>query len=302
MKTYAKLMVIVLLVLLPIHLFAQPYEGEKGDVNNDGNINVLDMLSVANHILGIVILDDQGLWRADLDGPLEDCDGDGSANVLDMIKIANIILGNDACPSTTVTDIDGNVYQTVIIGGQVWMAENLKVTHYRNDDLIPHIISNSEWTNQTTGAYCNYDNDVDNVTTYGRLYNWYAVNDSRNIAPEGWHVPSDEEWQTLVDYLGGSSVAGGKMKTTGTIEVGTGLWCPPNIGATNESGFSALPGGFRDYENGNLGTRCYGATFWSPMESNSDTAWRWRLGYSYAHVDRYYDYKRYGFSVRCVRD
>ena len=139
-----------------------------------------------------------------------------------------------------VTDIDGNVYQTVTIGTQVWMAENLKVIHYRNGDAIPNVTDSTEWSNLTTGAYCNYDNDANNATTYGRLYNWYAVNDSRNIAPTGWRVPTEDEWTILSVYLGGRTVAGGKLKETGTTH-----WISPNTGATNETGFTALPGGIR---------------------------------------------------------
>ena len=308
MKTRAKVMVIALLVFLPINLFAQPYEGEKGDVNNDGNINVLDMLSIANHILGIIILDEQGLWRADLDGLVENCDGDGNTNVLDMLKIANIILGIDECPSATVTDIDGNVYQTVTIGDQVWMAENLKVTHYRNGDPIPNVTDSTEWVGLSTGAYCNYNNDDAYVGTYGRLYNWYAVGDSRNIAPAGWHVPSDEEWKQLEMYLGMSQTEadergdrgtdeGGKMK-----ESGTSHWNSPNTGATNESGFSALPGGRRvcgsDGCFGSMGNHGY---FWSSTEYYS-SAWERSLHYYGAWVSRGSFYKRSGFSVRCVKD
>jgi len=114
-----------------------------------------------------------------------------------------------------VVDIDGNFYAVVKIGDQWWMAENLKVIHYRNGDAIPNVTLR-EWSALTTGAYCDWGNDPNNAGIYGRLYNWYTVADSRKIAPEGWHVSSDEEWQTLVDYLGGSSVAGGKMKETGT--------------------------------------------------------------------------------------
>jgi uncharacterized protein (TIGR02145 family) len=302
MKRHISFLIVALLICITINLFAQPYEGEKGDVNYDGSINVLDMLSIANHILGIVYLDEQGLWRADLNGPVGNCDGDGSANVLDMVKIANIILANDACPVTTVTDIDGNVYQTVTIGGQVWMAENLKVTRYCNGDPIPNITSDSDWTSLTTGARCDYDNDADNVPVYGRLYNWYAVDDSRGIAPEGWHVPTDAEWQTLVDYLGGSSVAGGKMKTTGTIEEETGLWGHPNEGATNESGFSALPGGYRSHLDGYFGSLGSDALFWSSTEYSSLSAWTRRLSCYLSGVNRNSYDKQLGFSVRCVRD
>ncbi len=203
----------------------------------------------------------------------------------------------------TVTDIDGNIYKTVKIGNQWWMAENLKVTHYQNGDSIPNVTDGTQWTffGLTTGAYCNYDNDTTHVATYGRLYNWYAVDDSRNIAPAGWHVPSDAEWQTLVDSLGDSSVAGGKMKITGTIEEGDGLWHLPNAGATNESGFSALPGGHRGgigFSFTNIG---YAADFWSSSEYY-DYAWSRHLFYYYSDIGRHSFNKRYGFSIRCVRD
>jgi len=208
----------------------------------------------------------------------------------------------------TVTDIDGNVYQTVKIGDQLWMAENLKVTHYRNGDAIPNVTDSTDWGNLTTGAYCNYYNDANNATTYGRLYNWYAVNDSRNIAPEGWHVPSDEEWKTLEMYLGMSQSdaddsgrrgtgVGGKMK-----EAGTEHWNSPNTGATNESGFSALPGGYRSYKGTYYYGRGYFAHFWSSTEYDSDGAWYRDLYYNDSGVWRGYINERDGVSVRCVRD
>jgi uncharacterized protein (TIGR02145 family) len=305
MRHFSFVLAFLLLACFSSGLLAQPHEGKKGDANNDGAVNVLDMLTIANHILGIVILDEQGLWRADLNGPPGDCDGDGSANVLDMVKIANIILGNDECPTTscpTVTDIDGNTYQTIQIGNQCWMAENLKVTHYRNGDTIPNITDNSEWSRLSTGAFCSYDNNADNAVTYGRMYNWYAVSDSRNIAPEGWHVPTDAEWETLVNHLDGSSVAGGKMKATGTIEEGTGLWYSPNEGATNSSGFSALPGGYRDDANGSFGSLGEYAYFWSSTDYGGGNAWGRPLSYMY--IDTHgNDYgKRGGISVRCVKN
>ena len=196
----------------------------------------------------------------------------------------------------TVTDIDGNVYNTVTIGDQVWMAENLKVTHYRNGDAIPKVTDDSDWENLTSGAYCIYDNNDSNAVTYGFLYNWYAVNDSRNIAPAGWHIPTDEEWQTLVDYLGGSVVAGGKLKETGITH-----WNSPNTGATNESGFSALPGGCR-YDGGYYSEIGYYAHFWLSTEYGSYNAWHRVLDYTYSEVYFGYYYKQGGFSVRCVRD
>lgn len=193
-----------------------------------------------------------------------------------------------------VTDIDGNTYKTVKIGDQWWMAENLKVTHYCNGDAIPNVTDATEWRGLTTGAYCNFNNNSSNADTYGRLYNWYAVNDSCNIAPEGWHVPSDAEWQTLVDYLGGVVDAGSKMKETGTEH-----WNGPNTSATNESGFSALPGGYRSYYGYYFGMGDF-AYFWSSTEFHIYYAhYRYLSRYSWGAIS---PEKTNGLSVRCVRD
>jgi len=140
---------------------------------------------------------------------------------------------------TTVKDIDGNVYNIVKIGDQVWMAENLKVSHYRNGDKIKDE-SGKVWNVLTSGSCCEYNNSQTNLKTYGMIYNWYALVDSRNIAPVGWHVPSKAEWEKLIAYLGGATYAGQKMKETGTTH-----WSSPNQFATNESGFTGLPGGYR---------------------------------------------------------
>ncbi|HPT22461.1 MAG TPA: fibrobacter succinogenes major paralogous domain-containing protein, partial [Bacteroidales bacterium] len=142
--------------------------------------------------------------------------------------------------SVSVSDIDGNIYHTVTIGSQVWMVEDLKTTKYRNGDNVTNVTETS-WSGLTSGAYCWYKNDISYKPVYGAMYNWYAVIDSRNIAPAGWHVASDAEWKTLSDFLGGSDVAGGKMKETGTAH-----WDDPNAYSTNESGFTAVAGGFRD--------------------------------------------------------
>jgi uncharacterized protein (TIGR02145 family) len=208
----------------------------------------------------------------------------------------------------TVTDIDGNVYKTVKIGSQVWMAENLKVTRYRNGDPIPNVTGASEWKRLSTGAYCNYDNNSSNASTYGRLYNWYAVNDRRNIAPAGWHVPTDEEWRQLEEYLGMSqskenetgwrgSDEGGKLK-----ERGTAHWKSPNNGATNSSGFSVLPGGYRYYLDSAYITMSATGHWWSAAACYSNYAWYRYLHYDYSAVARDYGNKRSGFSVRLLRD
>ncbi len=197
----------------------------------------------------------------------------------------------------TVTDIDGNTYRTVKTGDQWWMAENLKVTHYRNGDPVPNVTDSSSWTSLTTGAYCNFNNDVANVATYGRLYNWYAASDGRDIAPAGWHVPSDAEWQTLVNYLGGDAAAGWRIK-----EVGTAHWLPPNAGGTNECGFTALPGGYRGSSYGIFADLGNYACFWTSSVSSSTNAWYRSLSYDYPEVSHYDSKKHYGFSIRCVRD
>lgn len=203
-----------------------------------------------------------------------------------------------------VTDIDGNIYHKVAIGTQVWLVENLKVTHYRNGDPIPNVTDGSQWIGLNTGAYCNYYNDSTNANTYGRLYNWYAVDDPRGLAPEGWHVPSLAEWHTLVDFLGGDLVAGGAMKDTI-------LWQLPNTGATNSSGFSALPGGCHndgysydsyDYDS-NFHSMTYSTYFFSSSDYLLPThAWICCLSSYDPRVLCPTNYKQGGYSVRCVRD
>lgn len=175
------------------------------------------------------------------------------------------------------------------------MAENLKVTRYRNGDPIPNVTSASEWSNLRTGAYYNYDNNISNVATYGRLYNWYMINDRRNIAPKGWHVPKKDELEILADYLGGYRYADRKMK-----EQGTAHWKGQNEFATNSSGFSTLPAGYR-YSDGVFNDMGFEAAFWYAMKNYSLTAWRSRL-YLDINNEQYNINKRYGFSVRCIKD
>ncbi|MBN1892990.1 fibrobacter succinogenes major paralogous domain-containing protein [bacterium] len=198
----------------------------------------------------------------------------------------------------TLTDIDGNVYRTVKIGSQIWMAENLKVTRYRNGDAIRNVTDDSTWTKLTKGARCAFENSENNAKIYGYLYNWYAVNDYRKIAPPGWHIPKDAEWQTLVDYLGGADVAGGKMK-----EAGTTHWISPNAGATNECGFSGLPGGYRECSNGSFLFLGFNAYLWSATEYiiECDASDR-SMNYFDSGVHHGNNSKRYGLSVRLLRD
>ena len=200
-----------------------------------------------------------------------------------------------------MTDIDGNKYKVVKIGDQYWMKENLKVTHYRNGDVIPNISDSLQWSKLTMGAYCNYNNDPNNVDTYGRLYNWYAVNDNRNIAPEGWHVANDADLHFLINSLGGRSIAGNKMKTQGTTTKGNGLWFGYNDYATNESGFSALPGGGRGHHSGfaRLGKM---GIFWSASEFERRFASSYVTLSADSSLIRDRLEKNFGCSVRCVKD
>jgi uncharacterized protein (TIGR02145 family) len=199
-------------------------------------------------------------------------------------------------PGPGVT-FNGYTYSTVILGnGQEWMAENLRTTSYANGDPIPNVTNGTQWVNLSSGAWCHNNNNTQYENPYGKLYNWYAVGDARKICPNGWHVPSDIEWNTLVNYLGGDSVAGGKMKSTGTQ-----YWLSPNANATNESGFSGLPGGIRDYFSlfNYLGYYTY---WWSTTVFNMNDAGYSGLDYSSGLVMTGSFYKESGLSVRCLRD
>ncbi|MDB5277618.1 MAG: hypothetical protein JWR61_2573 [Ferruginibacter sp.] len=176
---------------------------------------------------------------------------------------------------------------------KTWMQKNLDVTTYRNGDPIPQVTDNATWDQLKTGAWCYYNNDTANAQ-YGKLYNWYAVNDPRGLAPEGWHIPTKEEWVMLVDSLGGDPVAGGKLKATR-------LWQSPNTGATNESGFGALPGGVRNVmgEFGGMGTDGY---WWTIKEHDATTAVERNMAYNLTDCYMYFLEKQFGMSVRCVKN
>jgi hypothetical protein len=218
---------------------------------------------------------------------------------------------------TTISDIDGNYYNTVLIGTQCWTKENLRVRRYNNGTAIQFDAtggsggSSSSWQNLTIGAHTIYAHDSvatpSNLTKYGYLYNWYAAkgiyttgtilsNDTLNICPSGWHVPTDAEWTTLTDELGGESVAGGMMKSRGTS-----YWNSPNTGATNESGFSALPGGVRMFD-GSFNAVRSNAYLWSSNELSNSDAWIRSLSSNDGRVIRVTNNKTIGASVRCIKD
>lgn len=219
------------------------------------------------------------------------------------INSMGTVYGNEVSFITTVTsgitgtvsDSEGNSYKTISIGTQVWMAENLKSTKCKDGTAINLVTDPLTWEFYPNAAYCWYDNNASNKSVYGALYNWAAVNTGK-LCPTGWHVPSDAEWTTLTTFLGGTNVAAGKMKETGTSH-----WTTPNTAATNTSGFTALPGGSR----GGFGSFSYmgnTAIWWSSKESSPTEAFRRYMYYNYADIYGGGSSKQFGFSVRCVKD
>jgi uncharacterized protein (TIGR02145 family) len=215
------------------------------------------------------------------------------------------------CPEApTVTDANGTVYPTVLIGSQCWMANNLRTTQYSDGSIVPNVTVNATWAQLNTGAWSNYENNVSNNATYGKLYNWYAATDPRGVCPMGWHVPTDAEWQLLESSLGmpanelnAPGIRGEAQNVGGKLKA-TSVWNAPNAGATNESGFSGLPsgarGGFSDGTFFNLGDRGY---WWSSSEGDQLDYARYRsLSYFNAGVGRYSYYKSSGYCIRCLRD
>lgn len=199
-------------------------------------------------------------------------------------------------PPEPVTDIEGNTYKTVKIGTQVWMAENLKTTKFNDGTDIASVIDSIAWRNLTTPGYCMYNkNDTVFKRTYGLLYNGYTA-DSGKVCPTGWHLPENEEWQLLSDFLADSLYGGGKLKETGTTH-----WKTPNRGATNTSGFSALPAGIRYFE-GSFTALLYYTAFWSATASGNDVEGYTSLYYGDAKVKTGYASKKHGFSIRCIKD
>jgi len=208
----------------------------------------------------------------------------------------------------TVTDIDENTYETVKIGDQWWISENLKVSRYRNGDSIPHVTDIAEWAELTEGAWSYYENDTTYHDIYGKLYNWYAAVDPRGLCPEGWHVPSEDEWHALETFLGGRSTSQGLMKSIRTDPDPHPRWRKPNEEATNESGFSGLPGGYRRADgnfrqpwDGRVITEFVGS-WWSSTEYDNMFAYFRDLGWVITEPDRdFHSEKPGGKSIRCMK-
>ncbi len=216
----------------------------------------------------------------------------GNYNPEAVIADDSCTYGPEQCGGSTTVTYDGYTYDLVAIGEQCWFKENLRTAVYSNGDAIPGELSNSEWSGTTSGAQAIYSNSAANFDAYGRLYNWYAVYDARGLCPTGWHVPSDEEWTELTEYLGGEDVAGTQMKSSSSD-------APPWNGS-NSSGFSGLPGGYRSYSGNFYAAGNYGS-WWSSSPYNGG-AWNRALESNYDLVSRNDASQRGGFSVRCVRD
>jgi uncharacterized protein (TIGR02145 family) len=232
-------------------------------------------------------------------------EGTDYGNQISFVTMAEIgpIIFNPNLTYITISDIDGNIYKTIQIGTQIWMAENLKTTRFNDGTQIP-LVNDKPWEGLMTAAYIWYRNDATTYkAAYGAIYNWYAINaannGTKNVCPTGWHVPSDLDWKALTSYLGGDSVAGNKLK-----EIGSSHW-RFDIAATNESGFTALPGGYLG--TGFMGGSSFSAiteegSWWSSTENSTYTAWIVDISCNTKNVFRWEGDKQYGLSVRCIKD
>ena len=271
---------------------------------NDGsfkqfNINDINDLSFfrTNLSYTMTVFQSIGNFKSDID-----------IRTIDSIEFENNqtlkIIQSGNTKSFIISEIDSIIFSfntciEIQIGTQIWMCKNLDVDHYRNGDPIPEVQDEITWWKVTTGAWCYYNNDPANGAIYGKLYNWYAVNDPRGLAPDGYHIPTAAEWEELENCLGGSEVAGGKLK-----EVGTSYWSPPNEGATNSSGFSGLPGGSRSDYGRVFTYMSYNGYWWSSTMDNDSHVWFSILdfGWPYLYRNSFDIYRGTGFSVRCIRD
>lgn len=276
---------ILLFTMLPILCMAQVSPKEDILSNNNPSIERENLAAKRNAMYNLEEI--KVRWKK---AALENCTG--------------VPCVDFTCGTSIVSDIDGNAYNTVAIGTQCWTKENLKVTKYNDGTDIPldasggldGITGGENWSTRIAGAYTIYANQSNtgtNASNYGYLYNWYAVNDSKKLCPAGWHEPTIGEWTTLETALGGSTVAGGKLKST------TSLWFSPNIGADNSSGFTANPGGKRDSNGGFSG---FTASFWSATEFPSLYAEYLQLFSGGGNVFKSFDPKLVGASVRCLKD
>ncbi len=265
-----------------------------GDADCNGLVNVSDIISIINFILG--------------NNPQPFCfenadvNADATVNVMDVTATVNIIISAPFSCGSPITDIDGNIYNTVLIGTQCWMKENLKTTRYMNGNLIDYPGTNDYlWQTNLVGAYAWYWNDINWKDQYGALYNWHAVENNNGLCPLGWHVANDTEFEMLAEYLGGIGIAGGKMKSTRTDPDPHPRWNYPNTGATNLSYWTGFPAGYRA-SNGQFERMGEEGNFWTSSEISSHMSWNRPLYYNSPGVSRTKTSKDFGYSVRCLKD
>jgi len=258
---------------------------EIKNITTESSLNFPNLLKSSNSIVNMLFSSGDRILFKGISG--------NYSTVITDVPTANktVIFNFVAC-----TDGDNNNYSVVKIGTQTWMAENLKATKYSNGNIIENVTDSILWSGLSSAAYCDYNNSSAIANVYGRLYNWYAVNDSRNLCPTGWHVPTDAEWTVLTTYLGGENIAGGKLKSTGTE-----FWKSPNFGASNETGFTALPAGYR-FGSGSF-SNIYNYTYWwTNTEANSTDAYYRFVYYQIANVYRNSLFKSNAYSVRCLKN
>jgi len=263
-------------------------EGEQVNINATANPG----WEFVNWTGDVAFLDNPGSANATVTMPAQD--------IALTANFETVSASGQPCPGTpNVTDIDGNTYNTVLIGDQCWMKENLKTTKYRNNTSIDFHGNNDDgWFMTETGAYAWYNNDISWKHIYGALYNWWAATDENGLCPTGWHTPNMNEWQQMVSFLGENS--GGKLKSTKTEPEPHPRWNQPNVGATNETGFTAFPNGKRDWEGYNgLGTKAY---YWTSNEMFAQSAILYSIGNDSEYDGFGHEFKLFGFAVRCIKN
>ena len=318
---------LITLLLFAFHVYAQRVSNVRAEQQGRDLVISYDLEADGPVAIELFVSNDQGnSWQ----GPLSNCSGDVGKNVvagtskrirwalleeselagdairfkvmarpttMDKAEVARRPWLNPSLTYGVVADIDGNSYATIRIGTQVWMAENLRSSQYRDGSSIPNVKDDALWTKLTTHAWCNYDNDSRHDFIYGKLYNWYAAVDYRGLCPKDWHLPSDVEWTTLVDFLGGEAVAGGQMKSKDTAQ-----WNAPNKGATNTSGFTGTGGGTRNDFDGGFYRFHEQGYWWSGQEYPSGALYSRFLADDEVEVFRLLTTQNEGYCVRCVRD
>jgi uncharacterized protein (TIGR02145 family) len=307
MKSVMVILVLLLAGIMTAYsIYIPPNDGLIKFYMNDGSptqtFNIADIEKMAVKSLsnnyGMKVFYQKALVRGYLVSDI-----DSMSFVNNPNKILNIEVRRNT-KSYLISDIDSIIflpidsYSSVDIGGQIWMTRNLDVSTYLNGEPIPQVTDSSQWPKLKTGAWCYYNNDSTLGKVYGKLYNWYAVNDPRGLAPLGWHIPTENELITLSTYLGGDSLAGGEMKETGTSH-----WESPNTGATNSSFFSALPSGSRAYDYGVFYGLGLNGSWWFNSDIDASNACTSYIEFNFAFIGRAVSYvsKSSGYSVRCVR-